>query len=260
MNDNESKPRRKKSRPSEQRADTPTRKPRKKIPSVYVPPHFPRGLLVASFVWALVGWVIASHAPNLAFVPLIGVLHYLFPAVTVVLIAVNAYGALRNLWAGVHPLRLLVVTGLQIGLFTTLFYQLFAHVGAEHFEVGPSIRGWHFLLFSAAHALRAADILDGIEAFNLKIQMVKHNSALTAVFVIAYHAVVDTFILGMLWRVVDRVKHRLMKDDGIRDLVQKVAIATFVLWLLVWALFAFGIHRWHFTDIPLWFLENFLRV
>ena len=86
--------------------------------------------------------------------PLIGVLNYVFPAVTVALIAVNAYGALRNLWNGVHPLRLLVVTGVQIGLFTTLFYQLFAHVGAELFQVGPGTRGWHFIAFSAAHAVR----------------------------------------------------------------------------------------------------------
>src|SRR4051794_13147518 len=127
MNENERKPRRKKARPPETTPEAPptARKPKKKIPSVYVAPQYPRWLGVVSFVWALVGWGVASQAPNLAFVPFITVLNYLLPAVTVLLIAANAFFALRNLWSGVHVLRLLVVTALQIGLFTTLFYQLF---------------------------------------------------------------------------------------------------------------------------------------
>src|SRR5262245_2996215 len=100
MNDSERKPRRKK--PSQQgRMDESSlaRKPKKKIPSVYVAPHYPFWLGVASFAWTLVGWFIASQAPSLALMPMIGVLNYVFPAVTVGLIALNAYGALRNLWS-----------------------------------------------------------------------------------------------------------------------------------------------------------------
>src|SRR5262245_11988263 len=77
------------------------RKVKKKIPAVYVEPRYPVWLGLASFAWALVGWFVASLAPNLAFVPMVGVIHYLFPAVTVGLIAANAYFALGNLWNGV---------------------------------------------------------------------------------------------------------------------------------------------------------------
>jgi HEAT repeat protein len=261
MKDKKHPPRPRRLRPAEasSKLQPEVRKAHKKVPAVYIEPVYPRWLVMASIVWTLVGWFLASQAPNLAFLPLMGVLHYLLPAITVGLIGVNAYGALRNLWSGVHPLRLLVVTGLQIGLFTTLFYQLFAHVGAELFDADRSTQGWHFLVFSLAHAFRAADLFDAVEAFNLNIQAVKQHSIVAAVFVIAYHAIVDTFILAVLWQIIERTKRRLMKDDGIRSLVTKSLIWSFVGWLLVLIVFI-GIQRWRPLDILLWLVENVLRV
>src|SRR5262249_23106767 len=151
--------------------------------------------------------------PYLAFVPLIGALHYALPAVTVGLIAANLYLAVREMWRGVHPLGLLLVTGLQIALFTTLFFQLFAHAGAELFDVDGPTYAWQWVVFSLAHALRASDVLDVIEAFGLKVQPIKHQSAFVAVFVIGYHVVVDVFVLGVLWAFVARVKRGLLEDE-----------------------------------------------
>src|SRR5215213_1345678 len=66
---------------------------RKRQPPVYVEVEYPFWLGVASFAWALAGWLAATAAPHLAFVPLVGVLHLLLPAVTVGLIGVNLFFA-----------------------------------------------------------------------------------------------------------------------------------------------------------------------
>jgi predicted Zn finger-like uncharacterized protein len=241
------------------REDRPRRKKKKK-PRVYVEVRYPAWLGVLSFAWALVGWALAALAPHLAFVPLVGVLHYALPSVTVGLIGANLFFAVRNLWRGAHPLALLLVTGLQMGLFTTLFFQLFAHIGADLYDVHGPTSAWQWLGFSLAHALRAWDVLDVIEAFSLKVQMIRHDGWLVAVFVILYHIVVDVFFLGVVWDVVERIKEYYLDDDVIRDFVRKGLIAAFALWLIAWMVIALGVRRWSPVDIPLWFAENVLRV
>lgn len=238
--------------------DRPRRK-KKKRPRVYVEVQYPRWLGILSCAWALVGWALAALAPQLAFLPLVGVLHYALPAVTVALIGANLYLAVQNLWRGVHPLALLLVTGLQMGLFTTLFFQLFAHLGASLYDVQGPTSTWQWLGFSLAHALRAWDVLDVIEAFSLNVQMIRHDAWLVAVFVILYHVVVDVFFLGVVWDVVQRIKEDYLEDEVIRDFVRKVLIAAFALWFVAWIVTA-GVRRWPLIDVPLWFVENVLRV
>jgi len=233
------------------------RRNKKKKPRVYVEVHYPAWLGILSCAWALVGWALASLAPHLAFVPLVGVLHYALPAVTVALIGANLYLAVRNLWRGAHPLALLLVTGLQMGLFTTLFFQLFAHLGAALYDVQGPTSAWQWLGFSLAHALRAWDVLDVIEAYSLNVQMIRHDGWLVACFVILYHVVVDVFFLGVVWDVVERIKEHFLEDEGIRDLVRKALIAAVALWFVAWMVIA---HRWALIDHPLWFAENILRV
>lgn len=236
------------------------RKKKKRPPPVYVEVRYPFRLGVVSFAWALVGGLIAAAAPHLAFAPMIGVLHLLFPAVTVGLIGANLFFAVRDLRRGAHVLRLLVVTGLQIALFTTLFYQLFAHVGAELYDVSGPTSAWQWAHFSLAHAFRAGDVFDVVEAFGMKIQPVKHDAALVAVFVILYHVVVDVFFLGLLWEVVARARRRLLKDERIADLVTRSVLIAFFGWLVVWLVVALWLYPWRKIDLPLWLLENVLRV
>jgi HEAT repeat protein len=252
------------------RADRPARKPadgepdrprrKRKLRRVYVDSSYPARLGILSIAWALAGWMIAALAPRLAFVPYIEVLHFVFPAVTVGLIVTNLFFAVRDLWRGTHPLRLLLVTGLQIALFTTLFFQLFAHLGADKYHVDGPTSAWKWVAFSLAHALRATDVLDFIEAYSLNIQPIRHDSALVAVFVIAYHVIIDVFFLGVLWDFGRRLRQRIVLDEGLRLLVRRAVAAVFVLWLVVWLLVAFAIRPWSPIDVPLWLLENVLRV
>ncbi|HYH69292.1 MAG TPA: hypothetical protein VD866_31655, partial [Urbifossiella sp.] len=127
---------------------------KKRAEPVYVPVAYPLWLGAASFAWAVAGWLIAAFAPRLAFVPLSGAVHLLLPAVTVGLLGVNLYYAVRSLLRGAHVLRLALVTGVEVALFTTLFFQLYAHVGAELYDAPGPTSPWQWFAFSAAHAFR----------------------------------------------------------------------------------------------------------
>src|SRR5262249_22824585 len=151
------------------------------------------------------------------------------------------------------------VTGLQVGLFTTLFFQLFAHGGAELFDVDGPTYPWQWLSFSLAHALRASDVLDAVDAYGMKIQPIKHQGALVAVFVIAYHVVVDVFFLGVVWALVERLKRDFLKDEVRLHLTTRALQALFAVWFVAWFV-VFVVHRWSFIDTPLWVLENVLHV
>jgi hypothetical protein len=236
------------------------RRRKQKRPWVYVEVHYPLRLGVVSFAWALVGWLLAALAPHMAFLPLVGVLHCLLPLVTVALIAANLYLAVRELWRGAHPFCLLLVTGLQVCLFTTLFYQLFRHGGAELYDLHGPVSAWQWVSFSFAHALRASDVADVVEAYSLKIQSIKHDAALVAVFVLVYHTVIDVFCLGVLWDAVERIKRRFLRDEGIRILVQRFLIGAFVVWLLSWLVVAFWLKPWRLRDIALWLIDNVIHV
>src|SRR5581483_1081376 len=104
------------------------------------------------------------------------------------------------------------------------------HGGAELFDVDGPTYPWQWVIFSLAHALRASDVLDVIEAYGMKVQPIKHQSAFVAVFVIGYHVVIDVFVLGVLWAVVDRLKRRFLDDEVMFDLTRKVLTFAFVLW------------------------------
>lgn len=227
---------------------------------VYVPVAYPLWFGAASFAWAVVGWLVAAFAPRLAFVPLAGVLHLVFPTVTVALLGVNLYLAVRNLLRGAHALRLALITGVEVALFTTLFFQFYAHLGAELYDAPGATTPWQWLQFSAAHAFRAGDVFDAVEAYGWGIQPVKHVSPLVGVFVIAYHVVVDVFFLGLVWAALGRFREAVLADDEFRGMLVRLALAAFAVWFIAWVAVAFVFRPWRFADIPLWFVENFLRV
>lgn len=90
------------------------KKRKKRPPPVYVPVTYPYWFGVVSFIWSLIGWLIAAAAPHLAFAPLVSVLHYVLPTVTVALIGGNLFFAVRDMRRGAHVLCLVVVTGLHL--------------------------------------------------------------------------------------------------------------------------------------------------
>src|SRR5262249_43717809 len=51
------------------------------------------------------------------------------------------------------------------------------------------------LQFTGAHVLRAVDVVDIIDEYQLDIQNVKHNSTLAGLLLVALHLAVDVFVL-----------------------------------------------------------------
>jgi hypothetical protein len=253
------------STPMDSSASLPTgevkkKKKKKKTQPIFVDLSYPTSLGIASLAWAVGAWIIAAFTPQLAFLPFIGFLNVIMPVLTVLLISANLFFAVRDLFRGVHILRLLIVTTLQVALFTTLFFQLYMHIGSYLYQVDGPTEPWQWFGFSFAHVLRASDALDMIEAFSMKTQAIKHASALVAIFVIIYHIVVDIFFLGLVFDLVGRFRDRLLEDEGIKDLLIKLACFAFGLWFLTWIAFAVFISPWRLVDFPLWYVENVLRV
>ena len=224
-------------------------------------PRYPVWLGLASFGWAVVGWVLAASAPHLAFVPSVEVLHLLLPGITAALILTNLAFSLNALFRRKVPVeRLLLVTGLQIGLFTTLFFQIAAHLGADHYSIQRPTRSWEWVQFSVAHAIRAADVLDAIEAYGWDIQVIKHRRPFVASVVVAYHVIVDLFVLGLFWAMTRRIKERLLENPTRVAVVFILGALSFLVWFGVWMAFAMEVRPWRPIDVLLWFAENVVRV
>jgi HEAT repeat protein len=224
-------------------------------------PRYPAWLGLASFAWAVAGWVLAASAPRLAFVPVIELLHLVLPGVTAALILANLAFSLHALFRRKVPIdRLLLVTGLQIGLFTTLFFQFAAHLGADCYSIQRPTRSWEWVQFSVAHAVRAADVLDAIEAYGWDIQVIKHRGPFVASVIVLYHIVIDLFVLGLFWAMTRRLQKRLMEKPGRVAVVFLLGALAFLGWFGVWMAFAMEVRPWRPIDVPLWFAENVVRV
>jgi len=149
---------------------------------------------------------------------------------------------------------------LQIGLFTTLFFQFAAHIGAECYQIQEPSHSWEWVQFSLAHAVRASDVVDTLEAFGWKIQRIRHINPFVGVFLLAYHVVIDLFVLGLIGSILRRIRKRLLANPERAELIRFLGLVLFLLSFGFWMLCALLVRPWRAIDIPLWFVENFVRV
>src|SRR5437899_442636 len=152
----------------------------------------PRLNVFCSLFWLPLGWTIASWAPWLgqAGAGVDEVVNVLAPLATFTLVAWNLFASVRLVHRSGHTLSALPLTAVQILLFTLLFYQFSCHLGAQQYtwEESPGIRGW--IVFAVAHAARATDVIDGIEAYGLHIQSIRNAGHLASLALILYHFVI----------------------------------------------------------------------
>lgn len=127
-----------------------------------------------------------------------------------------------------------------------------------------------FALFSAAHALRAADVLDVLEEYHLIRQPITHASPRASALTVAMHITTDILLLGLLARWARVVWRRwALGSGGARTTNQWVAWvapaqaraqaagAGLCAALYVWAAVAGG---WAIQDWVLWPADTVLRV
>src|SRR5580765_8846145 len=104
------------------------------------------------------------------------------------LIAVNAVFSLLTLTR--RRVVLLGLNCMQIVLFGVLSCQLFHTYGQDHyvFDHEPGLADW--VEFTAAHVLRAADLLDSLDEYGIHLQNINHNSAAAGWILVSMHLVV----------------------------------------------------------------------
>ena len=182
----------------------------------------PRTLLCSAFLWAAVGLGLALAAPWLGTadgVP-VGWINVAAPAITAVFIALTVVAAVRVVGRTGHTLHALPWAAAQFVLFTLLFFQIACHAGMSHFAADGPPRWWDWLAFSAAHAVRAGDLLDVVEGFRLDIQPVHHATTLTSTAVVAFHVVMGLFVVSLFAEYVGRFWGAVRKDRGVRGAIR----------------------------------------
>src|SRR5262245_24341318 len=186
--------------------------------------------LFLSAMWCGLGLLLALLTPWLGLWPrwITSTISVVAPLVTVLLIVLNL---LRALWRYAGTRRLgptLPLTLVQFPLFTLLFFQLACYAGTDHYEWDSTPSWWEWGQFTLIHPLRAGDVLDIIEAYGLRLQQIRHNSVLVSTALIAFHLIVDLFLLAVL---IDRFTLRTPGRLG-RRMLTAAAVCVTVLWAL----------------------------
>ncbi|HBN76871.1 MAG TPA: hypothetical protein DD473_13840, partial [Planctomycetaceae bacterium] len=232
------------------------------VPAANLHPIRVSHFLLVSIGWILLGTLICRLAPWLGFVPLpIAMTVSLLPiAVTVVLIGANLVLSLRMFRRSGSAVSSLPLACMQLPLFMLIFFQIACHLGAEHYawDEQPGVFDW--IEFALAHAFRAGDMIDTLEASGTNIQTIHCRSHLVAVTVIAYHLVVDIFLLEILMAWVERVKLKLMRREALRTVVRCAIGISVVAFLVSWLVTALVWQRWETEDLWMWPIQNVLAI
>lgn len=161
----------------------------------------PRFCLLLALLWLPIGLGMALAAPWIALAPtwVVWSWNQVPLAVTLALVVWNFLAALRVVGLTGLPHRAWPYTLAQLALFTLLFFQIACHLGAEHYswDVQPAWYDW--ILFSGVHALKAGDLFDFIEAYGIDLQVVQHEGTLTASCLLAFHLILDLFLIAVLF-------------------------------------------------------------
>ena len=216
---------------------------------------------LVSLAWLILGLSLAQLVPWAALGPewFESLLNWFPLAVTAGLIGWNLWASLSILGRTGRAIAAMPLTLLQIGLFALLLHQIAYHRGAQHFvwEQVPGYADWALLVL--VHAIRAADLVDAIEAYGLNLQTVHNNSHMTAWTLIFYHVIIDLFIIRLLMEGFERWK-RYLVEGQFRQFVRWISLSIVIGFVMVWAWSALYWRPWRAWDLVLWPVDNMLRV
>jgi HEAT repeat protein len=173
--------------------------------------------------------------------------------------------------------RVAVLLGLaQLALFTAVHYQIYTYGDRNCYACDRVPRVWDWVQFTAAHVLRAADVLDFLEEFGIDVQNITHAQWFPGLILVLMHVTVDVFLLGValrwgrkFWQRIARMRATSPATTAIAD--QKATAERFrhvleraTRWsLVVCVLLILGtayVQAWRGSDWVLWPLDNLLRL
>ncbi|MCK5524529.1 MAG: hypothetical protein KAI83_15470 [Thiomargarita sp.] len=158
----------------------------------------------------------------------------------------------------------------QLALFCRLHVLIYDLLGAGHYSYAlpPNWSDWIELI--AVHILRAVDLLDVLDAYGIHLQNVKHQSTLTGIALFSMHIMVDIFLLGSLFMLINRrsatqqastlmnMQRFAERFKGTLDFLKRIRILGLVIAILL--IMITGItNDWHLINWLLWPLDNILR-
>ncbi len=218
-----------------------------------------------SLAWFIVGWELALLGPWLASLSVVlpWTLGLAFCSITAALIAWNVTSAMRLVIRTLRTVDALPFTLVQIPLFALLLFQVAAYLGADHYESAgpPGTLDW--LLFGTAHAVRAADLPDFLEAYGLHIQTIHNASVLSGAVLIIYHLVLDLFLLSLLLDWLARRRQAMLSKY--QDLNKVWPIVKWALgiiavgFVVVFVPLTAWEQEWGWLNFLLWPVDNALR-
>jgi len=195
-----------------------------------------------------IGWLITLHfAPGLH-----GNTHVFWASIGMI-----ALNTLWSLWTISAKRRVLIgLNSIQIILFGVLAFQLSCAYGVDNYLYEHEPRFYDWVEFTAAHVLRAADMLHVLGEYGLQIQNITHNSVAAGMLLVWMHLAVDIFLLGLLFRLVAHCWPLSPQRSSLQQGRRTCA------WLLVTLVLYVGMAaalRLQPRDWLLWPAENLLR-
>jgi hypothetical protein len=158
----------------------------------------------------------------------------------------------------------------QLALFCRLHILIYDLLGAGHYSYALPPDWFDWIELVAVHVLRAVDLLDALGAYDIHLQNVKHQSTLTGIALFSMHIMVDIFLLGSLFMLINRrsatqqastlmnMQRFAERFKGTLDFLKRIRIWGLVIAILL--IMTMGItNDWHFSNWLLWPLDNILR-
>jgi HEAT repeat protein len=187
---------------------------------------------------------------------------------------------------GKVSLGIIVLNVVQLALFCRLHVLIHDLFGVGHYSYTSPLYWYDWVQLVAVHVLRAVDLVDALSAYGILLQNLKHQSTLAGMTLFIMHIMVDIFLLGAIFRVInhrrfvasqrasslvikqsfwDRFIHRfedtqLWFDEYFKEMNFFKLVRLLGLGLAVCLIIVVGVsHRWSFLNGVLWPLDNILR-
>ncbi len=158
----------------------------------------------------------------------------------------------------------------QLALFCRLHALIYDLLGTGHYSYALPPDWYDWVELVAVHVLRAVDLLDALGAYGIHLQNVKHQSTLTGMALFSMHIMVDIFLLGTLFMLINRrsatkqastlmnMQRFVERFKGTLDFLKRSRI--WGLGVAIVLIITVGItNDWHLINWLLWPLDNILR-
>jgi hypothetical protein len=152
---------------------------------------------------------------------------------------------------------LVALNCVQIAMFGMLNYHLWRAFGNEHYRFDRESHFYDWIEFTAAHVLRAADVLDALDQYGLNVHPIAHQSPWAGFVLVCMHLMVDVFLVGVVLGWANRLRQDPPRETRLEHGRREAKWLLITLALFV--VFATS-QRMQPLDWLLWPADNLIRL